>query len=263
MNPKLDNLRKQFAPMLDKTLQNALAHRIAQDFPHIGGGRIRNLCADMILEVLAKHLRPRETVQHGQIVWNAISLNDPPARQKRIRDTDLVPVILDLSTANDIQLILDRVKPKERLRQKAIRLCHQAHAQGGLLSDSDLAELLSHSNTTISRELADFERETRLVVPRRATLHDVGSALTHKRIICWKRYAEGKAPDQIARETNHSLKAVDRYLGDFDRVRHCRRLGMTTAEIAFALGHGPNLIAQYLELDQELDTTNQAPQNTD
>jgi hypothetical protein len=263
MNPKLDNVRKQFAPMLDKTLQNALAHRIAQDFPRIGGERIRNLCADMILEVLAKHLRPRETVQHGQIVWNAISLNDPPARQKRIRDTDLVPVILDLSTANDIQLILARVKPAERLRQKAIRLCQQAHAQGALLSDSDLAELLSHSNYAIAAMLAAYERETKQVIPRRATLHDVGSGLTHKRIICWKRYVEGKAPDQIARETNHSLKAVDRYLSDFDRVRHCRRLGMTAAEIAFALGHGPNLIAQYLELDKELEATNQTPQDID
>jgi hypothetical protein len=262
MNPEPDYVRKKFAPLLDKTLQSALAHRIAQDFPRIGGARMRQLCAEMILEVLGKHLRPRETVQHGQIVWNAISLNDPPARQKRIRDTDLVPVLLELSTAQDIQLILERVKPAERLRQKAIRLCQQAHAQGGLLSDSDLAELLNHDNSVIARLLANYEREKQQVVPRRATLHDVGTALTHKRIICWKRYVEGKAPDQIARETNHSLTAVDRYLSDFDRVRHCRRLGLTPAEIAFTLGHGPNLIAQYLELDQELEA-NERPPKTD
>lgn len=263
MNPKPDYVRKKFAPMLDKTLKNALAHRIAQDFPRIGGERIRQLCADMILEVLAQHLQPRDSVHHGQVVWNAISLNDPPARHKRIRDTDLVPVILDLSTPADIQLIIEREKPQERLRRKAIRLCEQAHVQGGLLSDSDLAELLSHGNYQVAALLAAHERQTQQVVPRRATLHDVGTGLTHKRIICWKRYAEGKSPDQIARETHHSLEAVDRYLGDFNRVRHCHRLGMKVDEIAFTLAHSRGLVEQYLAIDKELESRHEHQANAD
>ena len=39
--------------------------------------------------------------------------------------------------------------------------------------------------------LAEHERTTHTVVPRRATLHDVGTGLTHKRIICWKREDSG------------------------------------------------------------------------
>ena len=65
--------------------------------------------------------------------------------------------------------------------------------------------------------LAAYERSEGHLVPRRATLHDVGSALTHERIICHKRYAEGKEPHEVARETWHSLEAVDRYLGQYDR----------------------------------------------
>ena len=71
MNFKVDPLRKSFAPMLDKTLKNALAHRMAQDFPRIGGERIRQLCADMMLEIVNQHLRPRDLVGHGQVVWPA------------------------------------------------------------------------------------------------------------------------------------------------------------------------------------------------
>ena len=111
MNPKPDYIHKRYSPMREKSLQNALAHRLAQDFPRVAGERIRQLCAASILAVVKQHLRPREHVQHGQVVWLAVSLNDPPARKKRLRDTQLVPVILDLSTVDDLQAILERVKP--------------------------------------------------------------------------------------------------------------------------------------------------------
>lgn len=263
MNPKVDYTRKRFAPMLGKSLKNALSHRIAQDFPRIGGERIRELCADMILEVVNQHMHPRDSIQHGQIVWRAVSLDDPPSRNKRTRDTDHVSVVLDLSTSNDIQLRLDRATSDERLLRKAIRLSEQAHDQGALLSNSDLAELLNRGDSQIASLLAAHERETQKLIPRRATLHDFGSGLTHKGIICRKRYAEGKTPDQIARETHHSLDSVDRYLGDFDRVRHCRQLGMTPDQIAFTLNHTRNLVQQYLELDKELESHNDPRANND
>jgi hypothetical protein len=255
MNPKPDYIRKRYGPMREKSLQNALSHRIAQDFPRVGGERIRQFCAEAILEVVNQHLRPRDHLQHGQVVWLAVSLNDPPARKKRIRDTELVPVILDLSTNDDLQAILARVKPQERLRRKAIRLCQQAHAQGALLSNVDLAELLNRSDSQLASVLAAHERQQQMLIPRRATLHDVGSGLTHKAIIC-RKHAEGKTSDQIARETHHSLDAVDRYLADFARVRQCRQLGMSLEQIAFTLNHSRRLVQQYLELDKELEPNN-------
>ena len=254
MNPKPDYLRKRYGPMREKSLKNAISYRIARDFPRVGGERIRQFCAEAILEVVQQHLRPREHVRHGQVVWLAVSLNDPPARQKRLRDTELVPVILDLSTADDIQAILDRVKPQERLRRKALRLCEQAHAQGALLSNVDLAELLNRADAQIASVLAAHERQQQQLIPRRATLHDFGSGQTHKAIIC-RKHVEGKTADQIARETHHSLSAVDRYLADFDRVRQCRQLGMSPEQIAFTLNHSQRLVQQYLELDKELQPT--------
>src|SRR5260370_10908434 len=238
--------------MREKSLQNALSHRIAQDFPRVGGERIRQFCAEAILEVVNQHLRPRDHLQHGQVVWLAVSLNDPPARKKRIRDTELVPVILDLSTNDDLQAILARVKPQERLRRKAIRLCQQAHAQGALLSNVDLAELLNRSDSQLASVLAAHERQQQMLIPRRATLHDVGSGLTHKAIIC-RKHAEGKTSDQIARETHHSLDAVDRYLADFARVRQCRQLRMSLEQIAFTLNHIRCLLHHYPDLANTLD----------
>jgi hypothetical protein len=150
-----DYVRKKFGPMLDKTLENALAHRIGQEFPRIGGPRIRTLCAELVLEVVGQHLRPRDHIRHGQVLWMAVSRDDPPARHKRIADTDLVPVLLDLSTSEDIEGRLERRPSCQRLEQRAVRLCLQAYAQGALLSSCDLAELLGgRSEGQISSTLA-------------------------------------------------------------------------------------------------------------
>ncbi|MHC4510882.1 MAG: DUF1670 domain-containing protein [Planctomycetota bacterium] len=252
VGPKVDLVRRMFRTQLDKNLKNALAHVIGRDFPRIGGDRIRALCAEMILEVVAEHLRPREHLRHGQVLWLGVDVNDLPSRGKRTADMDLIPVILDLSTDEDILARIDRVPVGERLRMRAVRLCEQAYQQGALLSNADLAELMTGDDARMSQVLTAHERKTGNIVPRRATLHDVGCGVTHKRIICWKRYAEGKTSDQIAHETHHTVEAVDRYLGQFDRVRHCLMQEMTTAEMAFTLNCSRRLVEEYARIDREL-----------
>jgi hypothetical protein len=254
MSRSPDYVKKHYGPLLQKTLQNALAEVIGRQFPRIGGARIRGLCAQMILEVVNAHVRPAEHVRHGQTLWMGIAIDDPPRKYRPTADTHLVPVVLDVSTAQDIESRLERKPPHQRLRQKAVRLCEQAYRQGALLSNCDLAELLGHDDPSIARELSRHERETGKLVPRRATLHDVGTGLTHKRIICLMRYAQGKPADLVARETYHSLEAVDRYLGQFDRVRHCRQQGMTPEKTAFTLNCGVSLVEEYLAIDRELQT---------
>lgn len=207
----------------------------------------------MLVQVIGQHLQPRESVRHGQVLWLAIAVEDRPRHRQRIRDCKLVPVVLDLSTPEDIDLRLERQDTSQRLLARALRLCRQAYEQGGLLSNCDLAELLNTHDAQIAHLLTAHERTTGKLVPRRATLHDVGTGLTHKRIICRKRYAEGKEPDQVARETYHSLEAVDRYLGQYDRVRHCRLQGLTPQQTAHALACSVRLVEEYLDIDHELE----------
>jgi len=256
MGRKPDYVRKKFASQKAKTLHNALAHRIATDFPRMGGPRICNVCADMVLEEVNRHMQPLERVHHGQVVWAAVSIDDPPHRHQRIADTDLVPVVLDLSTSEDIDARVERKSADQRMLNKALRLCRQAYEQGGLLSNCDLAELLTTAESRIASLLAQHEREQGAVVPRRATLHDVGTAITHKGIICGMRYDEGKEPHLIARLTHHSLQAVDRYLSQYDRVRHCRLHGFTPDQTAHALACSVKLVHEYLEIDQQLEAEN-------
>jgi hypothetical protein len=50
------------------------------------------------------------------------------------------------------------------------------------------------------------------------------------------------------------LEAVDRYLGQFDRVRCCRRLGMSPEETAYTLACSLGLVHQYLDIDKQLES---------
>lgn len=248
-----DYVRKKFGPLREKTLQTAIAQLIAEQFPRIGGPRIQALCAGMVLERIEQLVRSRDHLTHGQVLWLAVDRDDPPKHRQRIRDTRLVPVILDLSTSQDIDDRIARRSATERLTAKAVRLCEQAHRQGGLLSNCDLAELLAMAESAVAHLLTQHETKMGRIVPRRATLHDVGTGLTHKGVICRKRYLEGKESHVIAQETYHSLEAVDRYLGQFDRVRCCRKLGMSPQETAYTLDCSLGLVQQYLAIDNQLE----------
>jgi len=253
MGNQTDRLTAGIRPILDKTLENALAHRIAQEFPRIGGPRICQLCAQMILEVVNNYVRAKDSVRHGQMVWAAVRKEHRAGRYQRIAEMDLVSVVLDVSTAEDIHAKIDRVPDRQRKLNRALRLCHQAYEQGGLLTCFDISEIMTLSDGHISQLLVEHERGSKMLVPRRGTLQDAGGGLSHKGIICYKRYVEGKSPEQIAQETYHSLTAVDRYLGQFDRVRHCRRQGLTPVETAHILNCTLGLVETYLQLDRELE----------
>jgi hypothetical protein len=253
MIKKADSLQIGLRPLLAKTLKNALSHRISKEFPRIGGPRICKLCAEMIMEVVNNHIRPLDSVHHGQMVWTAMDVNDRPGWCQKVEDTNLITVVLDASTEEDVKARMNH-EPVDKWRlRKVIRLCRQAYEQGGLLTTYDLSEILNYSDLMLGRLLKKHEYQTKKLIPRRGTIHDAGNALSHKWIICHKRYVEGKSSDQIARETYHSIEAVDRYLGQFDRVRHCLQQGMDTNEIAHILNCGVSLIEIYREIDEELD----------
>jgi hypothetical protein len=256
MNTKIDYVKKRYRSMFDKTLENTLAHKLKTQFPRIGGPRILQLCAKMILEVINDHIRPFHTIKHGQILWMAYDINDPPAKYKKTADSLMKPVVLQLSNAEDIQAIIDRETPGKQHLRKALRLCNQSYKQGALLSTCDLSELLTISQGYASKIICNYEKEKGEIVPRRSTIHDMGSGLTHKRIICRKRYIDGKSPDQIAQETYHDLQSVDRYLSQYDRVRHCYKQGMSLKEIAFTLNCSVRLVEEYIAIDEEIEGKN-------
>lgn len=255
MSRSPDYLAKRFAPQLRRTVEMALAESLREDFPRYGGPRVLRGVIERLLAVVDAHHYRQDTMSHGQIRWTAIAAENPPAHRQRLTGTHLRPIVLDLITPEDIEGILHRDAVSDRLTRTVVRLCHQAYQQGAVLSNSDLALLLHVTDTRIAGLLAAYEHRTQQSVPRRGTVHDSGTALTHKRIICLKRYRDGKEAITIARETYHSLESVERYLQQFARVRLCHQRGLASAEIAVALQCSERLVEEYLAILAELAGT--------
>lgn len=232
-----------------KTFHSALCHLLQTEFTGHFGPAVTDLFAERIEDLFDRFHPHRDRMKIGQVLWTGVAVDDPPARNKRIENTRLVPVVLDLVTLRDIE---EATLPAQRLATrsaKIVRLFQQAHQQAAVLGNADIALLLHTSLSVVSNTVLAHERLTGQLLPRRGTLHDMGPSVTHKGVICYKHFIERKTTSQIAQETSHSPEEVEYYIGCFQRVKLCQEAGMTTVEeIAQVTGHSKGLVQQYLNL---------------
>ena len=225
-----------------KTLKSALCHLLQTEFPGVFGPMITLLFADKIDEIYERFHPPRTRFTIGQTLWVGVAANCPPARNRRIEDGDLVPVVLDLVTDRDIDET-NAMGLRARTRStKVVRLFRQAYEQGAVLSQADVSLLTNLHRSTIAQIVLKHERDSSEVVPRRGTIHDIGRSVTHKAIICHKSLVEHKPTSQVAQETYHTAEAVEYYVQCFRRIQLCRDSGMTKEDIARATGHSLGLV---------------------
>jgi hypothetical protein len=231
-----------------KTFHSALCRLLHTEFPGIFGPTITRLFAARIEELYDQFHPLGSRFKTGQVLWTAVAVDDPPSHNKRIEDTRLLPIILDLVTAQDIGDAVAKKGWSQIRRAKIVRLCRQAYAQNAVLSLADVSLIMNVSlNTTLQLILA-YERETGETVPRRGTIHDMGPSVTHKAIICYKRLVERKTTSQVAQETFHSADEVEYYVQCFRRVQLCHDKGMSKDDIARATAYSLPLVQQYLDL---------------
>ena len=231
-----------------KTFKSVLCHLLHTEFPGIFGPTISRLFADKIDELYERFHPPRSRFQSGQVLWTGVAIDDPPSRNKRIEDTRLVPIVLDLVAAQDIHEAQDKVLRSRTRLTKIIRLFRQAYEQGAVLGHADVSLLLNMPISRISTCVLSYERETGQLIPRRGTIHDMGRSVTHKAIICYKSLVEKKPTSQVAQETFHSPEDVEHYVQCFRRIQLCRDKGLSPEEVAQATGHSLALVQEYLDL---------------
>jgi hypothetical protein len=231
-----------------KTFRSALCHLLQVEFPGLCGPAVTRLFADKINELYERFYPPRARLKWGQVCWIAVAADDPPARDKRIEDYRLIPLVLDLVTTQDIDETSATGQRERTRRQKIIRLFQQAYEQGAVLSCADVSLLLHLSIAAVTEAVREHEEQTGLSVPRRGTIHDMGRSVTHKAVICYKRLVENKPTSQVAQETFHSPEEVEYYVQCFRRIEMCRNSGMSPGEIVQATTHSLSLVEEYLAL---------------
>jgi hypothetical protein len=179
------------------------------------GPVVRENIAGALIDLFNSLCPESSRLKPGQIVWNALDKRTRADSENR----RYKPVILSLVTVDEVSLFENNSSVTTIRKNVMARMIREAYQQGAVLSTRDLSLLLVSHAAYLSQLRIEYEQDHNKILPHTGVIHDMGSTLTHKRIIIYKHVVEKKDPSIVARETNHSQPAVDKYLKDFNRVK--------------------------------------------
>ena len=240
---------KRYQAAKERFFKPALINFFAKEFPRHFGPIMRENLSNEIIR-LFETMNPKcQRLLPGQLLWNALDKHtrgDSPNRK-------FIPVILTLIDENDVEQLANDEKMSVIAQNSVARMISEAYEQGGILSMRDIGLLTLRNPSTVSHIRKNYETKNNITLPHTGTLHDMGSCITHKKLIVRKVILEKKDPADVARETKHSQKAVDQYLNDFNRVKSLYKLKKDIDYIHLVTGLAKHIVIQYLELLNDLN----------
>jgi len=240
-------------PMIEakvtNSLQGSILTLIQRDYQFITGEKIQNLFVSDLVDLVEKCYREPWQLDVGQIMWFGVKIPEKPNYGQNSKNTPLTPVVLTLISKDDIDMKNAGCSGKEIKEAKIVRLFKEAYKQGTLITHDDVAFLLHTTTLTISRYVRDYMKRTGEVLPTRGIIHDIGCAITHKKIIL-KLYKNGYQTPDISRMTNHTEQACDRYIKAYKKVEKLSKT-MNSDEIAQVLEMSRSLVEEYINILNE------------
>jgi hypothetical protein len=222
----------------------AIEEFFKKEFPHFFGPNMVSRIAVEPINIFELNSVDIKSLKPGQMLWRAVH-KDTRADSKNCR---FVPVILTIVAPQDIEKLEVTGMNREHRQSLIARVMREAYDQGALLSSRDISLMLATNDAYISRERITYEKEHDVTLPHTGNLHDMGSCITHKYQILYKYVVEKKDPVMISRETNHTLRAVDHYLKDYNRVKILVKENKTSEFIKSVTALPIHVIEQYLEI---------------
>jgi hypothetical protein len=206
---------KHYSSAHDRFLKPAIVNFFEREFCGMFGPVVRENIADALIDLFNSLCPEPSRLKPGQIVWNALDKRTrADSKNRRYK-----PVVLSLVTDDEVSMFEKGTSVSITRKIVMARMIKEAYKQGAVLSTRDLSLLLVSSSSYLSQLRIEYETEHKTILPHTGVIHDMGTTLTHKRIIIYKYVVEKKDPSIVARETNHSQPAVDKYLKDFNRVK--------------------------------------------
>jgi hypothetical protein len=243
MIPKPTSVKK-YNSAHDRFLKPAIVNFFKLEFGNSFGPIVRENIADALINLFDSLCPESSRLKPGQVVWNALDKRTRGDSENR----RYKPVILSLVTDDDVSMFEKGSSVSVIRKNVMARMIKETYKQGAVLSTRDLSLLLVSNGSYLSHQRIEYEKDQKVILPHTGVIHDMGTTLTHKRIIVYKHVVEKKDPSIVARETNHSQLAVDRYLKDFNRVK---TLVNDNKDIEF-IHHTTNIarpvVKQYLQI---------------
>ena len=235
---------KRYDAAKHRFLRPVMINFFAREFPKLFGPVMRERIADELIDLFEKTTPEVKRIKPGQILWNALDKNtrgDSPNRR-------YVTVVLSVITENDIEQLVNGVPMSVVANNAIARMYKEAYGQGGVLSTRDIGLLTLRSPSWVSKMRLNYEKEHDCLLPHTGLLHDMGSCISHKTTIIRKVLVEKKDPADVARECNHTQRAIDHYLKDFHRVKTAYNQNQDNNYIHIVTGIAKHVVKQYIEI---------------
>jgi hypothetical protein len=240
---------KHYASAKHRFLAESLDQLLAQSLSNHFGPILRRRLVEEILKVIEQQLPLADHLQVGQCLWSALADDCHPNSPRR----RCKPVVLTLIDEEDIDLLTQGTSMTCIASRAVARMTREAQQQGALLSMRDIGLLVWRQNSAISTFRQASEKETGEILPHIGSIHDFGSGISHKVEIIHQAIYQKIDPAQVARNTRHSQKAVDRYLKDFHRVRTAYRYSQDLDFVSHTTGLSKHLVQEYVHIIEEAE----------
>jgi len=241
-----------YASIAKRSFESALMNLLLTEYGMAGGRRIAKLLVEDVQKLIAAYYPTLQQSASGTLVWTCTADEGKKAEAgKPTEEYKTVTLQLPLVTQDELQARTDRnARANEREKRQAARLLKSADEQGGLLTIAELSVILNRSYSKVRSYIQEWQDETGELLPLKGYRMDQGASPTHKGQIV-RLYEQGKEPPDIAYETGHSLKSVERYLNDYQRVKMLLEDHQNLTKICNVIGRGKAVVLQYLQIAQE------------
>lgn len=239
-------------PLRDKTLSNVLRQQFVTEFGYAHKPIIAEVIVERILDTIETFVKPAAMLRPGQLLWMAVVNDGRKHAHQPMKEIPQVPVILDLTTDDELRALANGQDYRQVRRQRHARLLEQAFAQGGVLAQNDLAAMTLTCRTTVRADLADFRKKEKRLLPFRGSVQDIGGTLSHK-VEVIRLFEAGYLEPDICRMLPiiHDLPAVENYVQTYKNVIKLLEMGLALGEISAILRLHERLILSYVEIIRE------------
>lgn len=242
-----------YASIEKRNFQAALIYLLESDYRLVGSHRILKVLAQDIEQLVAEFYPPSERVQTGHLVWTCTGDEGQKAQPgKPTEEYKTVTVSLPLISAAELADRTNRSdrrsgerRYRERIKRQIQRVVLAAADQGGLLTLAELSLIFGVGYEFVHGCVHEIENEAGAPLPLKGYKMDQGSRPTHKGDII-RLYEQGLEPPDIAHQSNHTVKSVERYLKDYERVRTLLKQNLDAASISAIIGRGVSVVEEYI-----------------
>lgn len=247
------NKKAVYGPLCQQTLKAVLKRELLTNFGFENMGVVADVLIKRFLTIIEEYAPLQKLLHPYQTLVLAVDKNERFGYGKRMEHCQLVPVIINLITPEELQELAAGATMQGLRPRMAARILKEAYKQGGVLPFSTVGLLTGlHSVTTVSKAVDLFyEQNPDDVLPHSGTIFDMGRTLTHKKAAVLLKH-QGLLEKEIARRINHHPSNVARYTNDDERIGQLREEGKSAEMISFITGLSQSVVLEYIQIRQEM-----------